>query len=52
MAAVQSLYETMKALREGTSPREIKNVATSTLLKAVTGAASYDEATRKYLSTA
>jgi carboxyvinyl-carboxyphosphonate phosphorylmutase len=52
MAAVQSVYETMKALREGTSPREIKNVATSTLLKAVTGAASYDEATRKYLSTA
>ena len=52
MAAVQSVYETMKALREGTSPREIKNVATSTLLKAVTGAASYDEATRKFLSTA
>jgi oxaloacetate decarboxylase len=29
MAAVQSVYETMKALRDGTSPLEIKNVATS-----------------------
>lgn len=51
MAAVQSVYETMKALRDGTSPLEIKNVATSALLKAITLAASYDEATRKYLST-
>jgi oxaloacetate decarboxylase len=51
MAAVQSLYETMKALRDKTSPLEIKNVATSALLKAITRAASHDEATRKYLST-
>ena len=51
LAAVQSVYETMKALRDGTSPLEIKNVATSALLKAITRAASYDEATRKYLST-
>ena len=51
MAAVQSVYETMKALRDKTSPLEIKNVATSALLKAITRAASYDEATRKYLST-
>ena len=29
MAAVQSVYETMKALCEGTSPGQIKNVAYS-----------------------
>ena len=52
MAAVQSVYETMKALREGTSPGQIKNVASSGLLKTLTRAASYDEATRSYLSLA
>jgi carboxyvinyl-carboxyphosphonate phosphorylmutase len=49
MAAVQSVYETMKALRDGTSPLQIKNVASSELLKTLTRAAVYDEATRKYL---
>jgi oxaloacetate decarboxylase len=51
MAAVQSVYETMKALREGASPLQIKNVASSTFLKAITRTAPYEEATRKYLST-
>ena len=50
MAAVQSVYETMKALRDGTDPLEIKNVASSTLLKTITRAASHDEAMRRYLS--
>lgn len=50
MVAVQSVYETMKALRDGTSPAQIKNVASSALLKTLTRAASYDEATRRYLS--
>jgi carboxyvinyl-carboxyphosphonate phosphorylmutase len=50
MAAVQSVYDTMKALRDGASPLQIKNVASNALLKTVTCAASYDEATRKYLS--
>jgi oxaloacetate decarboxylase len=50
MAAVQSVYETMKALRDGTSPVQIKNIASSGLLKTLTRAASYDEATRRYLS--
>lgn len=50
MAAVQSIYETMKALREGTHPVQIKNTASSAFMKTITRAASYDEATRKYLS--
>jgi oxaloacetate decarboxylase len=50
MAAVQSVYETMKALRDGTSPVQIKNIASSGLLKTLTCAASFDEATRRYLS--
>jgi carboxyvinyl-carboxyphosphonate phosphorylmutase len=50
MAAVQSIYETMKALRDGTSPLKIKNAASNALLNAITHAASYDDATREYLS--
>lgn len=50
MAALQSVYETMKELRDGASPLQIKTVVSSELLKALTGAATYDEATRKYMS--
>lgn len=50
MAAVQAVYETMKALREGTSPGAIKNVASSALMNTLTRAGPYDEATRDYLS--
>jgi carboxyvinyl-carboxyphosphonate phosphorylmutase len=50
MAAMQGVYETMKALRDGTSPGQIQNAASSDLLKTLTRAGSYDEATRTYLS--
>ena len=50
MASVQSVYETMKALRDGTSPARIKNSASATLMKVLTRAAYYDDATRNYLS--
>src|SRR5262249_36589651 len=50
MAAIQSVYDTMKALRNGTRPADLKNVISSSLLKTLTRAASYDEATRRYLS--
>jgi len=50
MAAVQAVYETMKALRAGSSPAQIKNVASSALMSTITRAAQYDEATREYLS--
>lgn len=50
MAAVQSVYETMKSLRDGTNPAQIKNSASTTLMKVLTRAAYYDEATNNYLS--
>jgi carboxyvinyl-carboxyphosphonate phosphorylmutase len=50
MAAVQAVYETMKALREGTAPAQIKNVASSALMNTLTRTAHYDEATRDFLS--
>ena len=50
MAAAQAVYDTMKALREGTSPGQLKNVASSALMSTLTHAAKYDEATRDYLS--
>ena len=46
MAAVQAVYDTMKALREGTKPGELKNVAPNALMNTLTRAAAYDEATK------
>ena len=50
MAAVQSVYETMRALRDGINPDQIKNGPSSALLNAITRADVYDQATRNYLS--
>jgi len=50
MAAVQAVYDTMKALREGASPGQIKNVASSALMNTLTRTAQYDEAMRNFLS--
>ena len=49
LQAVQAIYDTMKALRQGTKPGELKNVATSALMNTLTRAAAYDEATKNYL---
>ena len=49
MAAVQAIHDTMKALREGTKPGDLKGIATSALMGTLTRAAAYDEATKKYL---
>jgi hypothetical protein len=46
---VQAVYDTMKALREGTKPGELKNVAPNALMNTLTRAAAYDEATKSYL---
>ncbi len=51
MAAVQAIYDTMKALRDGTSPSQLKNVAPGALMSTLTRAPHYDEATRDYLSS-
>ena len=50
MAAVQAVYDTMKALREGVKPSALKNVASADLMKTLTRAADYDQATRDYLA--
>ncbi len=50
MAAVQAVYDTMKALREGVKPSAFKNVASAELMKTLTRAADYDKATREYLA--
>ena len=50
MAAVQAVYETMKALREGTKPADLKNLASGELMKTLTRAAEYDKATKDYLA--
>jgi carboxyvinyl-carboxyphosphonate phosphorylmutase len=49
-AAVQAVYDTMKALREGTKPAQLKNIASNELMKTLTRADQYDKATRDYLS--
>ena len=49
MAAVQAVYDTMKALREGTKPGELKGVASGALMATLTRAGAYDETAKKYL---
>jgi carboxyvinyl-carboxyphosphonate phosphorylmutase len=50
MAAVQAVYETMKALRSGTKPVDLKDLAPPELMNMLTHAAQYDEAKRDYLA--
>ncbi len=50
MAAVQAVYDTMKALRDGAKPAELKNIASGDLMKTLTRAADYDRAARDYLA--
>ncbi len=50
MAAVQAVYDTMKALRDGTAPKDLKNLASSELMATLTRAADYDQATKDYLA--
>ena len=49
MAAVQAVRDTLKALREGTPPSELKGVASAELIRAVTREADYAKAARDYL---
>jgi carboxyvinyl-carboxyphosphonate phosphorylmutase len=50
-AAIQAIYETLKALREGTAPKDLKGLASADLLKRVTRADDYDRWTKDYLAT-
>ncbi|GGJ15017.1 isocitrate lyase/PEP mutase family protein [Neoroseomonas lacus] len=48
-AAVAAIHATLKALREGTPPAELKGVAPATLMKTVTREADYAAWTRDFL---
>ncbi len=48
-AAVQAVYATLKALREGTPPGKLEDVAPAALMKRVLREADYDAWTRDYL---
>jgi carboxyvinyl-carboxyphosphonate phosphorylmutase len=50
MAGVLAVYETMKALRNGTDPRHIPNVASSDLLKQMSRDPDYQNWIKKFLT--
>jgi carboxyvinyl-carboxyphosphonate phosphorylmutase len=51
-AAVQAVYDTLKALREGVPPRELKNIAPPELMRRVTRADNYQQWTNDFLGGA
>jgi carboxyvinyl-carboxyphosphonate phosphorylmutase len=50
MAAVNSVYETLKALRAGVAPASIKGLASPDLMKQVTRQADYSKWSKKFLN--
>ena len=48
MAAVQAVYSTLKALREGTPPNQLGNIASGALMKRVTRDADYERWSREF----
>jgi carboxyvinyl-carboxyphosphonate phosphorylmutase len=51
-AAVQAVYTTLKALRDGTSPSQLTGLATAELMQRVTRAEDYQQGTREFLGGA
>jgi len=49
LAAVRAVQETLKALRDGTPPSDIKAVASTDLMKRVTREAEYDKWSEQFL---
>ncbi len=49
MAAVQATYETLKALREGVSPKALTNQPSGALMKRVTREADYNAAMKDFM---
>lgn len=49
MAAVQAIYDTMKALRDGTRPSDIKGTAPAELMKQLTRQSDYDAQIESFL---
>lgn len=50
MAGVQAVHDTLKALREGTAPKDLKGVASGELMKQVTRADDYNRMTKDFLN--
>jgi carboxyvinyl-carboxyphosphonate phosphorylmutase len=50
LAAVNATYETLKALRDGTPPAEIKTIASPDLMKQVTRQADYAKWSKEFLN--
>jgi carboxyvinyl-carboxyphosphonate phosphorylmutase len=48
-AAVRAIHDTLKALRDGTSPTDLKNLASNELMAAVTRSTDYARWTSKFL---
>ncbi len=48
-AAVQAIYNTLKALREGVAPKDLPGIASAALMKQVTREAAYDAWTSEFL---
>jgi oxaloacetate decarboxylase len=51
-AAVQAVYDTLKALRAGVPPRDLKNIASPDLMRQATRADDYQRWTKDYLGGA
>ena len=49
-AAVQGVYDTLKALREGTKPADLKNIASADLQKRVLRQDDYARMTKEFLA--
>jgi hypothetical protein len=49
---VQVVYDTLKALREGVPPRELKNIALPELMRRVTRADDHQQWTKHFLGGA
>jgi carboxyvinyl-carboxyphosphonate phosphorylmutase len=49
MAAVRAVHDTLKALREGTPPKQIQGAAPAELMKRVTRDADYERWTKDFL---
>jgi carboxyvinyl-carboxyphosphonate phosphorylmutase len=48
-AAVQAVYDTLKALRDGVAPRDLQNIASPELMRRVTRADDYQQWTKDFL---
>ena len=49
-ATVQALYDTMKAVRDGTPPNQLANIASNATMARLTQSAHYEAATRDFLA--